>query len=143
MASLGPREQLVVNRVIEARENLGLGQVDLAEKIGMSKQRYWHYEQRKVAFSVEDIFRLSRVLGRSVQWLLDLESPPADEDRMLAAFRRIVPPNLRELAISQVRTIADMSDPIHYEPPAGREEPANDPPENEFVGAEQKREVLE
>ncbi len=101
-----------VNRVIgtrltEAREKVGLGKVDIADRMQITKGGYTPWERGEHPYTVEEVFKLSRILGVTPQWLMGLEGGlNEDEDMIVAAFRQITIPGLRRLAVDQVRAIA-------------------------------------
>ena len=91
MNSLTPRERAIARRVRAARKAVRLSQTDVAEALGLSKSGYGHYDRGRQPFTVEQIYQLSRVLGRSVEWLLGLEMGiNDDEDKLLTRFRQLV-----------------------------------------------------
>lgn len=55
------------------RENLGLTQVDLADRIGASQQQVHRWENSKVTPSADTIAKISEVFGVSADYLLDTE----------------------------------------------------------------------
>ena len=82
-------DQYVTDRIIEARESAGLTRADFAEKLGLSKQGYHHYEKRTSTYSIEQIFRAAQVLGRPVGWFLGLAPAELDpEEQQLISLLR-------------------------------------------------------
>jgi len=78
----------IARRVTEARERAGMTKTALAETLGLAKQSYAPYEPGVTPFSVDQLFVLSRVLNRSVEWLLGLDTGLTEaEDELLACFR--------------------------------------------------------
>ena len=57
---------------------LGECQSEMAVLLGLSKAGYGHYERGTNAFTVDQLFTLARILGRSVEHLLGLDSQPED-----------------------------------------------------------------
>jgi transcriptional regulator with XRE-family HTH domain len=81
-------EDQITKRVIAARQRGGLDRKDVADALNMGLNSYGHYERGRYAFTVDQLFTLSRVLGVRVEWLLGLESDLAeDEERLLGAYR--------------------------------------------------------
>ena len=75
--------------------------------MSLSKYGYGHYEREKQPFTVDQLFTLSRVLGRSVEWFLGLETELTDkEDRLLATFRGMSPV-AQDLALTLVQAQAE------------------------------------
>lgn len=80
----------ITDRVIEARKKAGLTQVELAERLGLSKQGYHPYEKYQTAFTLEQLYQLSRILGRSIAWFLDIDCGLApDEQEWLEIYRSL------------------------------------------------------
>jgi len=83
----------VAQRVIRAREEAGLQKNELAERLGLSKSGYTSYEKFDAPFTVEQLFRLQRILERPVAYFLGLSSDiTLDEEQLLTAYRSIPPP---------------------------------------------------
>ena len=81
-------EERLRDRVVKARKEAGLSQAELGDALGLSKAGYGHYERGVVSFTVSQVFDLSRILQRRIEWLLGLESDLAeDEERLLGAYR--------------------------------------------------------
>ena len=57
-------------RIRLARERMGLGQSELADRIGVRPPTMWRYENDRVTPGAEAAARLERELGVSVQWLM-------------------------------------------------------------------------
>jgi transcriptional regulator with XRE-family HTH domain len=76
---------------------------DTAQALGLSYHGYAHYERGVYAFTIDQLFTLSRVLGRSVEHFLGLETGLTDlEDELLALFRT-VPASSQPLVVELVR----------------------------------------
>ena len=96
----------VAQRVIRAREEAGLQKNELAERLGLSKSGYTSYEKFEVPFTVEQLFRLQRILERPVAYLLGLSSDMnLDEEQLLTAYRSIHQPTARQAALEMVLPI--------------------------------------
>ena len=100
----------VTKRVISAREGAELTKTEFAAKLGMTKQAYQPYENLKTPFSVAQLHVAARVTGIPLASLLGLPAAATnmapDEAELIAAFRRIVSSDLRQMAIRLVRSIA-------------------------------------
>ncbi len=107
---ISPIDRVIARRLEIAREDAGLIKMDVAEKLGITKQGYTPYERGEHAFTVAEVLKLSQIMGRPVEWFLDLKCTDLSEDdqRMLAPFRTIKNKTLRQFAIDQMRAIAGM-----------------------------------
>lgn len=86
-----------------AREHAGLSQEEVARGLSLTAVGYGHYERGRTPFTIEQVFALSRILGRSVPWLLGIDNGLTDlEDEVLTLFRA-VPDNFKLFVIEQVR----------------------------------------
>ena len=68
------------DRLVSAREQKGMKQVDLAEALGVSKAcvNYWEKDKREP--SVKDIKRLCSILDINADDLLGIQSTPAEQE---------------------------------------------------------------
>lgn len=110
MNKLSRREQEIAKRVRSARENMNpkLTQEEVGDKLGLSQVGYSHYEAFRVPFTVEQLFKLSPILGRSVQYLLGLERDFTDEeDELLTWFEQIETPEFRQRVLNAVKDQAE------------------------------------
>ena len=83
-------ESAVCRRVVEARDLAGLSRKDVADRLGLEEGSYGHYERERYAFTVDQLFSLSRILGRSVAWLIGLDTGLTEqEDALLTAYRSL------------------------------------------------------
>lgn len=76
------------------RESLGLRQVDIAEKIGLSKQAYGAYETDKRQASYETLCTLADFFNVSVDYLLDRETAqlqelPTEQAEIMRAYNSL------------------------------------------------------
>ncbi|MCU0646232.1 MAG: helix-turn-helix transcriptional regulator [bacterium] len=82
----------IARRVKEAREARNLSQGEVGDKIGLSEAGFGHYERARQTFTVQQLFELERVLGRSVAWFLGIPTRPDelthDEQYALSIYRR-------------------------------------------------------
>ncbi len=62
-------------RLVTARQELGLTQAQLADKLGITQQSYAGWERRDTALKPEHLVKLSAVLEVSVEYLLGQEEP--------------------------------------------------------------------
>jgi transcriptional regulator with XRE-family HTH domain len=104
MAPVERTDRAITERVIRAREESGLQKTELAEKIGLSKSGYHHYEKFEAPFTVAQIFQISRILGRSVGFFLGIDCGlTPDEDELLTAYRNIKSEPGREFILRIVK----------------------------------------
>lgn len=81
-------EAKITARVIDARKKAELDRRDLADALVLDLNSYGHYERGRYAFTIDQLFILSRVLNRSVPWLLGLDTGLTEaEDELLTCFR--------------------------------------------------------
>ena len=85
-------------RFKRAREHSGLSQAKVAERIGVSTQPVWNYENRPDGnVSVDILFPLADVLGVEARWLAtgdgvmsDIEAPSLEALRVERVARSLV-----------------------------------------------------
>jgi len=83
-------EREILQRVVKARKEMGLDQYELGRALGLSKQGYNAYETSNVAFTIEQLFQLSRILGKPVTYFLGLDAPLGEERaELLTAYDRL------------------------------------------------------
>ena len=100
MAALGEHERAICARVRQERRRLGLSQAEVAKHLGLSQAGYGHYDRGTQPFTIEQVFRLAPLLGRSVAWILGLPSTlTEEEDRLLALFRSITDDKIRRFVL--------------------------------------------
>jgi transcriptional regulator with XRE-family HTH domain len=65
------KEEVTINpaRLVEAREELGLKQSEVAEKLGWSRQAVWAYEQGEVK-GLHKILQLIRFYNKPLEYFL-------------------------------------------------------------------------
>ena len=107
MNRVSSNEASITNRVRRARREAGLNQTQLAARIGLSKAGYSHYERGRQPFTVDQLFLLSRILGRSVEWFLGLDTKLTDdEDRLLTTYRGIESERLKRALLRSAEEMA-------------------------------------
>lgn len=67
---------MLSQRINELRNALGWSQVQLAERLNISKQTVSNWENENIQPSIEMLVRISRVFNVSVDYLLGLETVP-------------------------------------------------------------------
>lgn len=94
----------IARRVKEARQAQGLSQKEMGEKLNLTETGYGHYERGRQEFSLEQMFRVSRILNRSVEYFLGLETGrSAEEDQVITLYRQLAAAGMGRFA---VRTLA-------------------------------------
>ena len=96
--TVGLAAQTVGQRIIAARNELGMRQIDLVELVGVSERSIQAYENDEVV-PYRKMNDLSRVLGKSVPWLLYGEK---DEQVQVPGEKIIA---LLEEVLAEVRSI--------------------------------------
>jgi transcriptional regulator with XRE-family HTH domain len=61
-------------RLAAARQQLGLSQAQVAEKLGVTQQSYAGWERRETALKPEHLIRLAEILNVTVDYLLGKEN---------------------------------------------------------------------
>jgi len=96
MTGLSKREEAVAHRVKQARLRAQLTQAAIGEHLGLSEVGYGHYDRARQPFSIDQLFKLSSILGRSVQHFLGIDNGlTPDEDELLARYRALPPAQAR------------------------------------------------
>lgn len=97
----------ILTRVKDARKEAGLSQEDVAKRLGKVRSAYSHYESGRLAFSLDMIFQLSQILGRSPEWLLALDTTLSDdESTALMLYREAAARGAAALAIKVLQAVA-------------------------------------
>jgi transcriptional regulator with XRE-family HTH domain len=76
-------DQVVGERLREARETLGLTQADVAGALGIPRTSVLAIEAGRRKVSGLELRRLARVYRRSIEWLLGEETPAVEADDAL------------------------------------------------------------
>ena len=89
MRSYSDWQARIRKRLRQAREQAGLSQREAGEALGITSVAYGNFERGRSPISLEHLFRFSRVTGKPLSALLDLDSPlTEDEDQLLEHYRR-------------------------------------------------------
>jgi len=87
---------------------------DLAKALALEEQSYGHYERGRYAFTIEHLFKLSSILGRSVAHFLGIDNGLSrDEDELLTLYKNLPTDRARRLAIRSLRAHADLEREEH------------------------------
>ncbi len=107
MAETRSRDGVIGLRVQAARKAAGLSQEDMGRRMGLTKGGYGQYERGMHPFTAEQLFELANILGRSVEYFLDLKSDlTPEEDQVLALYRRARELGLADLFVRMAQAIA-------------------------------------
>lgn len=99
-------DRLVTERVIQARQAAGLNKRELGERLSLADSSYSPYESHRIPFTVEMIGRLSRILGRPIEYFLGLDTGLTErESRMLAVFRLAEKGGLGDMVLGAAEAI--------------------------------------
>ena len=101
--------RLSLQRVSTRREDAaGLSRRTWPKAALTQQAGYGHYEREPAStFSIEQLFVISRVLNRPVEWFLGLDSElTEDEGRALALYRRAVRGGVGEAALRVLGAVA-------------------------------------
>lgn len=101
------RVREIAARVKEARQAMNLSQDELGRRMGLSKVGYGDYERGRRLFDTEQLFLLSRIFNRSVEWFLGLETQlTEDEDEVLHLYRKARAAGRAAMTLTFLRTLA-------------------------------------
>lgn len=104
-----PDNKLIGNRIRSARISLNLTQAELAEYLGgMTQAAIQKMESGKQNMTLENIFKLSWILKRSIPYLLGVDTPGQsdDETELLELFRSLPDGLPREYLLISARAWA-------------------------------------
>lgn len=91
---------ILAKRLIALREELGLSQEELAEKIGITRQSLSLYEKSKRTINIDILLRISKVLKVSADYLLGVTDNKTTNDEIKAVCQYT---GLSEKAIEQIK----------------------------------------
>lgn len=106
VSPLTEQEKEIAKRVKAAREKTPWTHETLAPELGLSKAGYGHYERAYQPFAVTQLFTLSRLLGKPVEYFLGLDTGLTDQEGELLTVYRNLPEELKPLALSAVKVFA-------------------------------------
>lgn len=95
--------QRLGDRIRRVREDTGLSQEDVGRQLGMTSTGYGHYERGAREISLEQLARLSTVLGKPVEYLLALDTPLEEDEQELLHLYRHLPNAMKQLLLSTTR----------------------------------------
>lgn len=101
----------IAARLRTARERSGLSQKQVADQLHVTPQAYGNWERGARGVPLELLPTFTRVLGRSVAWLLDLDiGLTQDEDELVTLYRGIRDPRERRLVLEIAAKIAQSTE---------------------------------
>ena len=95
-------------RIKKRRNNLGLSQEDLAEKLFTSKQMISSYENNKTELKVQIVKELAVALGTTTSFLIDGNEAVTYKEEtveLVGLFNSISKEEVRKIAIEQLRLL--------------------------------------
>lgn len=84
-------DKSIGKRIREAREQYGLSQTDVGDRLGLSGVGFGDIERGKNQISVEYLVQLSNLLGRPVEYFLGLDTGLTDQEGELLFIFRSLP----------------------------------------------------
>ena len=101
-------DETITRRITAAREAAGLTKTEFASRLGLSKQAYNPYEKGDTAFSVQQLFRASRVLDRPITYFLGVESGlSAEEEHLVELYRKGLNKGIGDIILRVTRVLID------------------------------------
>ena len=87
---------------------------EFSERLGLADSSYSPYEAYKIPFTVEMIQRISRILGRPIEYFLGLDTGLTDDEGQLLAIYRAAPTaEARATALRMLRTLISPPSDTH------------------------------
>jgi transcriptional regulator with XRE-family HTH domain len=84
-----------------------LTQDEVARHLGLTRAGYGHYEREDQPFTVDQLFQLSRILGKPITWFLGIDTGlREDQEELLAIYDSIPDQEERDQARDLLRTFA-------------------------------------
>ena len=94
-------------RIVEKMKQKGNKQKDIVEKTGISKSAISKYMNAKQIPDVKELYKISQILGESMEWILTGESTNGnlseDEKNVIEAYKKI-----DEISKKNIRKILDL-----------------------------------
>lgn len=104
--------RIIGARLRNAREDMGLTHQEVADRIGLTAAGYGHYERGNRLPPIDQLVKLTTVLGRSINYFLDLPSDKcdlsADEEQLVRDFRAVNEPQIRQMILEMTRVGAHL-----------------------------------
>lgn len=122
IASLDP---FIGKRVKRRRSELGMSQMGLGERLGLSFQQIQKYENGKNRISASTLFQISRILGVDFSYFVEgygekpllhddegvsYQAYNAESNLLSSYFAKIRDPALRKQILDLVKKMADLSE---------------------------------
>lgn len=96
--------RILGKRIKKVREDAGLSQEELGAKLGVTQPAYGRYELGIREMSIDQLFQLSRVLGRSVEWFLGLDTDLTDDEDELLTLYQDLDPVIQDAVLRMMRS---------------------------------------
>lgn len=81
----------VANNIVKARKEMGLTQKELAKQSNIKESRLAGIEAVRIRLDLDDLEKLSKVLNRTVDWLIDAEIDSQVGDCMYLVWPESMP----------------------------------------------------
>ncbi|MBI4321869.1 MAG: helix-turn-helix transcriptional regulator [Chloroflexi bacterium] len=102
----GYRWQTTGQRLKEARDQAGLTQEGVADRLGVTWQTVWYWEAGRSRPSTDRLVALARLYGVTMDWLLGMEHLPQPDD-MYAKVEMALRSASQELSPEDMQSILD------------------------------------
>ena len=102
------KNETIGTRIAECRRKRCLTQFDLAEELCTKKSTVSSYENDKIDIKISILQDIARILGTTVNYLVDGESIDAEAEEAAKLIMMISDSKLRRAAIEQIRALANM-----------------------------------
>jgi len=99
-------------RIRAAREQAGLTQEEVAGHLGLATVSYGAFERGDRQIGIHHLIKVAGVLGRSVNYLLDLPTPEGltpDEQEVVEWYRAVRNPEIRHTIRGMLKVAADQA----------------------------------
>jgi len=101
--------QTIAERLKSARVDKGLTQDDVAERLGIVRSSYAHYETGRNMITVEHLIKLQDVLEKPVNYFLGVKTAQltVEESDWLELYRALPPGPARDYAAAMIRGLVN------------------------------------
>jgi len=99
-------------RLVAARQELGLSQAQVAEKLSVTQQSYGGWERRETALKPEHLVQLAEILGVTVDYLLGKENARKHSGGPVGKARQIFERVSKLPRATQQRILANVEDAL-------------------------------
>ncbi len=104
-------QNIIKSRLKSARIDQSFTQSDVAEALGIERASYTQIETGRNMLSVENLVRVSEILGKPVHYFLGMgtEGLTSDEAELVDIYRSIPPGDLKENALTTLKATAQQA----------------------------------